>query len=282
MAFMRDQAAELRNLVRRSLHAPETGASEPPRLVIFLGGKGGVGTTTLAVNVAVTLAQLGKRVVLVDADRHRGDVALLCGLRERHSVADIMSGRRDVHEVLESGPGGIQIVPGAWAPGSRRDAAPAGQDRLLHQLQSLGRHAEVVIVDAGAGPGELAGRFWLAADQAILVTTADSVAIMDTYATIKVLASGGHAPPLRVAVNQVNETGAGQDVHGRIAQSCRRFLGLEAAGGPHVPLDGRVPASAAAAAPLVIASPTCEAAKAIGRLAAAVSAGAGRSLRPAV
>ncbi len=113
---MVDQAAELRNLVSQASRDTHTPCGPRPRLVVFSGGKGGVGVTTLAINVAISLVDQGLRVVLVDADLYRADVATLCQLPERGHVGDILSARRDIHEVLERGPGGILVVPGVWAP----------------------------------------------------------------------------------------------------------------------------------------------------------------------
>ena len=113
---MVDQATELRKLVSQADRDPADEAGRVPRLLVLSGGKGGVGVTTLAVNLSVALSRRGNRVVLVDADLYRADVATLCGLEERGNVADVLSARRDIHEVLQRGPAGIQVVPGLWAP----------------------------------------------------------------------------------------------------------------------------------------------------------------------
>ena len=144
---MRDQAAELRQLVLRSIQQDATGDGAAPRLLLVAGGKGGVGTTTLAVNVSVAMALNGSRVVLADADLYRADVAPLCGLTEQGSVADVLTARRDIHEVIQPGPAGVQVVPGLWAPGGTTELSEVRQHRLLQQLRSLRRHADVVIVD---------------------------------------------------------------------------------------------------------------------------------------
>ena len=115
-------------------------AGPPPRLMVLVGGKGGVGVTTLAVNLSVGLAEQGARVVVVDADLYRSDVAVLCGIAERATVEDVLIARRDVHEVLQRGPAGIQIVPGLWAPGEAADCSDTAQERLLRQFQTDSVH----------------------------------------------------------------------------------------------------------------------------------------------
>ena len=180
---MVDQAAELRNLVSQASRDTHVSCGPRPRLVVFSGGKGGVGVTTLAINVAISLVDQGLRVVLVDADLYRADVATLCQLPERGHVGDILSARRDIHEVLERGPGGILVVPGVWAPDHEIPFSQHAQHRLVRQIQSLGRHADVVLIDVGSASAEAVQRFWFGADEVVLVTTPDSVSVMDCYAT---------------------------------------------------------------------------------------------------
>lgn len=129
---MADQANDLRNLVLRASR-PSPTASQPPKLVVVTGGKGGVGTTTIAVNLAISLARDGRRVVLVDADLDGADAGTLCRVDEPSStVADILSGRLSVHEALELGPAGIQVLPGAWAGNALVDCSPMLSSGCYH------------------------------------------------------------------------------------------------------------------------------------------------------
>ncbi|MGC3971163.1 MAG: P-loop NTPase [Pirellulales bacterium] len=188
--MMPDQANDLRRLVlqhgRNALND-----SPPPKLVVVAGGKGGVGTTTLAVNLSVALARQGRRTVLVDADFAGPDCAALCRLDERYGGADVLAGRRTVHEVLQLGPGGVQVLPSARGSSEAGDCTPQAQDRLLTQLESLGPHADVIVIDAGSGSGRAMKRFWDAADLVLLVSHPDTVAVMDAYAAIKLICQDG-------------------------------------------------------------------------------------------
>ena len=224
---MRDQADELRNMMLRVARQHAAIHGPPPKLVVLCGGKGGVGVTTLGVNLAVALAHQAARVVLVDADLYRADVALLCGIEEVTSVADLLVGGHDIHEVLERGPAGVQVVPGVWAPERPTELGEGAQRRLLTQLCLLGRHADVVIVDTGSGAGESLRRFWQAADEVLLVTTPDDVSVMDAYASIKSRLPAQNRPHLRLIVNRADSREQAADVHRRLNQSCRRFLETE-------------------------------------------------------
>lgn len=274
---MTDQANDLRNLVLRAARTSPI-ASQPPKLVVVTGGKGGVGTTTIAVNLAIALAHDGRRVVLVDADLDGADAGTLCHIDEPNStVADILSGRLSVHEALELGPAGIQVLPGAWAGGALVDCSPSAQQRLLTQLKCLGAYADFVVLDVGSGANRVIGHFWHAADQVFLVTTPDVVSVMDAYAAVKVLCAGIAPPSLKSVVNFAPHPAAAADVHQRLSRACRRFLGLKLTAGGHIPCDKHVGEAAAQRQPFMLEAPTCEAAQAIGQLAQSLCQPAARS-----
>jgi flagellar biosynthesis protein FlhG len=272
---MQDQADELRQLVRRrctgdaSTHqAPtEAGRQGLPRKIVVSAGKGGVGTTTVAVNLAVSLGRLGCRTILVDADLSGADATWLCGLESPETIADVLSGRRTMHEVLQPGPGGIQVVPGVWSPAAMPDCSPSGQQRLLGQLDQLGRHADWVILDAGCGLNHVVRRFWEAADQVLLVTTGEPVAIMDTYAAIKLFLGELPRTLLQTVVNQSPGDAEAGAVHARLAMAARRFLGMTLTPAASLPWDAAVALTAAAGKPLAYGHASAPAAKAIERLA---------------
>lgn len=258
---MRDQASELRSLVLRSLRQSPADSGPAPRLVVLTGGKGGVGTTTLAVNLAVAMSQIGSRVVLVDADLYRGDVAALCGLEEQLNVADVTHARRDIHEVLQRGPAGIQVVPGVWAPQRSTELTLAAQRRLIQQFKTLGRHADIVLLDVGSGSSDVVGNWWHAADEIVLITTPDAVAVMDTYATVKTLRRDDIPATPWIVVNQAPDDLTASDVFLRLRQSFRRFLDLDVGTLAPIPADAHAAACAATGIPWLLQHPDSPAAR---------------------
>jgi len=225
--------------------------------LVVSGGRHGVGATTLAVQLAAALAQEAQRVVLVDADLGKGDVAAHCEHSAALGIADVLAGHKTIHEVLQRGPAGMQILAGAAAQQIRDVLNPRAIARLLKQMRSLAPHADWLIVDAGNQPSEMAAELWSAADRLLMVTSPDAAAVMDTYALIKTLLSRQslrQAPAL--VVNQAADEATAADVHRRIDQSCRRFLGVAIEFAGWLPLDPRVKLgvmAAAALAPAVIA-----------------------------
>ncbi len=277
---MLDQASQLRRLVLQSGRSLAGDDAPPPRTIVVSGGKVGLGSTTLAVNLAVALASHGSRTVLIDFDLYRADVAAHCGLAETVTIADVLLGRRDIHEALQRGKGGMQVVAGTRTAEARNACSDRALARVLRQIQSLGRHADLVLIDTGNGPSEPTIRLWQAASDVLLVTTPDAVAVMDTYATVKTLLSRSAIQcPVRLAVNRADGEEVAADVHRRIDHSCQRFLGLS------LPLACWLPSEPAALAalrrgqPLVLSRPECRLTRSIEQLAESLLAEPGQPVR---
>ena len=269
---MNDQASELRSLVNASTALWPEPASDPPRMAVLVGAKGGVGATTLSVNVSVALAQLGHRVVLVDAHLGRSDIAAFCRVRERYGIYDLLAARRDIHEILEPGPLGIQVLPGTWGPEDSSELSSFSKQRLVSRLLTLGPHADWIVVDTGNQAGALLASLCQAAQTVLMVTSPETISVMDAYTTIKTLVHDSFAPSMRLIVNQATNDQVSRDVQTRIAKSCERFLKLPLGDGGAVPLDDHVISAAEIGVPLMTKSPTCRAARAIERLAATLAA----------
>ena len=206
-------------------NAPSGGSNiSPPRLIAVTAGIAGAGASTLAVNVSIALAELGSRVVVVDADPQQADIAKLCGLKVPSSPGNLAGVRRDIHEVMLRGPGGIQIVPNLWGSSCGGDPSDFGQERLFRQFKSLGRHADIVVLDIGTGDTAFLRRSCRLADDVVLVTTIEPESIMDSYACIKMVVADFEPICCRLIVNQCNDQRQAEDVFARIDQSCRRFL----------------------------------------------------------
>ncbi len=223
-----DQATDLRQLARQRTPlgvAPGQGAP----LVVVSGGERGVGTTTVAVNLAVALARQGRRTVLVDADLQHGGRIRFHTQRDPGNVIDVLAGRRGVHEVLARGPAGVQVVMGAAAEDEANTCSVAAQERFIGQLKALAPHAEIVVLDVGSGQSPLVRRFWQAADAVWTVTTPDDESILACYANIKTLLAGEASLSIRTFVNGAATESIAASVHSRLTEACRRFLGVRAA-----------------------------------------------------
>jgi MinD-like ATPase involved in chromosome partitioning or flagellar assembly len=260
---MPDQAEQLRRLVMNSAPRGDGEIALPPTIVVT-GGKGGVGSTTVAINLVAALAQNGRRTVFVDAAPN-ADAAKLLGIdvERGNSLDDVLSGSLSATDALCEGPAGISLLAGQWASERAPDRSALSLERLLEQMQSLAEVADTLVMDSGNGVTNWTRRLWEQASLVLVVTTPDDVAVMDAYATIKRgwpdTERGEHLErlDLRVLVNACQDTTTAADVQSRLAASCRRFLGRSIGRAPMVsrhiseflagtapPLAWKTPASA--------------------------------------
>ena len=233
---MPDQADKLRELVHGA-PPPERDDAPGPPMIVVTGGKGGVGATTVAVNLAAVLGDRGQRVVLVDAARQHADLAQVAGVGpiSGGTVADILAGKCSAADALTPGPAGTLLLANRWAPKSSPDFSRHAQHRLLAELQTLGDVTDLLVVDAGSGLTPWTRRFWLRARLVVAVATTDDVAVMDTYAAIKLSAADATAADVRVLANQCDSDAITDDVQRRLTTACQRFLGRNVPALPALP-----------------------------------------------
>jgi flagellar biosynthesis protein FlhG len=268
---MKDQADDLRQLVRQDPAEHASPPSQTPALVAVTGGKGGVGTTTLALNLAAALSRQGRPTILVDGDFGGPGAGLLCPRGDGPTVADVLAARCGLADALRPGPAGARILPNAWPAA---DCSSSAQERLIADLRGLGREADFVILDAGSGLGGVVRRFWLAADLVLLVATPEPASVMGAYAAVKVLLADSARVPIHTLVNLAPDAPSASEVHGRLARACQRFLGLEIRAAGYVPADPEVIEAGRRGRSFLVDSPQCEASLRIDRLADSVAAAA--------
>lgn len=268
---MIDQATELRKLVLRSMRERAAAAGPPPRLLVLTGGQPGAGVTTLTVNMGIALADQGLRVVVVDADPHRADVARLCGLPQRALTIDVRIARTDIHEVLQRGPAGIQVVPGLWAPGEKVECDSKMWERLLRQFHNLGPHADVVLLDAGRG-GEFLRRFASVANDVLTVITADVLPERESHVPVRAAMRLHSKATAWLVVNRCEDEDSGAEGQRRRELACQQMFGNTYRMLGEVPEDAQVRQAAAAGLPLLLAAPNCPASRSVQRLATGLAA----------
>jgi flagellar biosynthesis protein FlhG len=224
------------------------------RLILVTSGKGGTGTTTVALNLAVALAQQAHRTLLIDADPYGGQIGLLCRLRDGANLNDVLSGRRTMSESIQSGPAGIQVLAGHWQPDQGGDPASPVAPRLESQLAQLGAQADLIVADAGSSLNPAVQRLWPIADLALVVTTPEPASVMNSYALVKILGASRVSPSVHCLINAASSRGEAENTQARITWVCQRFLALELHSAGHLPVHRQKPQTAEIAQPWMIAA----------------------------
>ncbi|MEI8194442.1 MAG: MinD/ParA family protein [Phycisphaerae bacterium] len=258
-----DQATRLRQIARRVQPHAQT--------IAITSGKGGVGKTNLAANLAATLASMQRRVILLDADLGLANADILCNVQPRYNLAHVVAGQRTLDEViapvplpgLPSAQGMLSLIAGASGLARMADLPEADRALLVEQLEMLPQAADVVIIDTGAGIGRNVLSFAAPADHVTVVTTPEPTAITDAYAVIKVLARAGATGKISIMVNQVRSRDEARIVHERIASVTRQFLGADISFAGYVVSDPVVPLSVRKRACFVAEYPNSAAAQCI-------------------
>lgn len=260
MSLMIDQAAQLRSLVRQRRRAT---------VIAVTSGKGGVGKSNVAVNLAIQLARVGKSVVLLDADLGLANADVLCNVDLPFNLSHVIARKKELNEVLVDAPGGFRLIGGASGLARMADLADHDRDRIVNAMAELEQSADVILIDTGAGISPNVLSFTRAADHVLIITTPEPTAITDAYAVVKVLSRDPTDSQRRVSllVNQVRNANEGRVVHGRIAQVAKQFLSVSVLDAGHMVSDENVPLAVRRRNPFVIGNPKCAASQCVAQLA---------------
>lgn len=211
--------------------------ARPVQVVAITGGKGGVGKTNVSVNLGVALAQRGRGVMLLDADLGLANVDVLLGLKPRWTLAHVLSGERELEEVIVEGPAGLRIVPAASGVAGMADLAPSVHGGLIQAFGQLALDLDVLLVDTAAGVSEGVMSFARAAQEVLVVVCDEPASLADAYALIKLLSTQHGVCRFRVLTNMVRRARDGRELFGKLLSVCDQYLDvvLEFAG--VVPFD---------------------------------------------
>ncbi len=262
-----DQAATLRVIRGSSDTSPPVVGRQ--RAIAITGGKGGVGKSTLAVNLAVAYATAGARTLLVDTDLGMADLNLLLGVAPDKSLLDALHGA-PLDEVVVSAHG-IDLLPALNGSYLLANLGASARRRAFELIESLANRFDTLVLDiaAGLGPNQIG---FAAAAEPIVVVNPEPLSMADAYACLKVLRTEQDVRHAFVIPNRVTSTAQAGEVVGRLAALVSRFLDLELTSLPPVPADPSVPEAGQYGVPLMLHRPDAPAARAIRQIARALDA----------
>ena len=239
------------------------------RITAITSGKGGVGKTFVAANLAAALARAGQRVLVLDADLGLANLDVVLNLAARVTLHDVFTDRATLDEALQAAPGGFSVLLAGSGLVEYSRMTPAVRDKLLALVRQVRPHFDHILLDTGAGISDVVLFTVSLADEVLVVTTPEPTSLTDAYATIKVLAGTQAARPMRLLVNQVQRVGEGLAVRTQLQAVVDRFvnhapaLPLQLALLGEVPMDAAVRESIQRRALLLEALPGCPAAIAL-------------------
>lgn len=231
---MKDQAEKLREIINNikshneaslsnNISAKKTGA----RVITITSGKGGVGKTNFTVNLGIRFAQLGYRVVIIDADLGLANVDVVMGKMSKYNLSDVINSDKNILEILEEGPSGVKFISGGSGV---QDLIKLNKAQLVDILIKLGRlddEADIILIDTGAGLSENVMSFVHAAREVILVTTPEPTSITDAYALIKTITYRDKNKNIKIVVNRADNPAEALNILDKLNIVTEKFLGVK-------------------------------------------------------
>jgi len=231
---MKDQAERLREIISGIKNYKEDEKSigsltnKPgSRVIAITSGKGGVGKTNFTVNLGIIFAQMGLRVVIIDADLGLSNVDVVMGKMSKYNLSDVINSNKDILEILEEGPDGVKFVSGGSGV---QELVKLNKTQLVDLLMKLGKldeEADIILLDTGAGLSENVISFVHAAREVILVTTPEPTSITDAYALIKTITQRDKSKIIKVVVNRADNAAEAFNILDKLNVVTQKFLGVK-------------------------------------------------------
>lgn len=260
-----DQAEKLRNIIKKNQISSSESKVQTARVITVSSGKGGVGKSNVAINLAVQFKKMGKKVLILDADFGLANIEVMFGAIPKYSLADVIYKGMGIRDVITNGPMDIGFISGGSGVVSMNNLGSDTLNFLVKNIAKLDEMADVVIIDTGAGISEAVLEFLLASEEIILVTTPEPTSITDSYSLLKALKSNSrfrNETKLRVIANKVASTEDGQQLYHKLATVVEQYLGLETSLLGVIPQDVALKNAVMQQSPVTIASPSAQSARA--------------------
>ena len=263
-----DQASRLRSILKSNA------ASQRPlsRVITVTSGKGGVGKSNVAINLAIQFRKLGKRVIILDADFGLANIEIMFGTVPKHNLCDLIYQGKNIKEIITWGPMDVGFISGG---SGISDMYNLSQDYLVYiivNLAELDAIADVIIVDTGAGVSNAVLEFLVASSEVILVTTPEPTSITDSYSLLKALTQharfSAENTQVKCVSNRVTSGTEGQQLFNKINAVVQRYLKLPMTYLGAIPQDNQLQTSVMQQTPVSILYPNAKSVRAFENITA--------------
>lgn len=263
-----DQAQNLRNVIKVKNQSRKLDA----RVITVTSGKGGVGKSNVAVNLAVQISKLGKKVLIFDADFGLANVEVMFGAVPRYNLGDFLFQRKSMTEIITEGPMGIGFISGGAGVLCMNQLADEQIRYLICGLSELDQYADVILIDTGAGISNQVMEFVMASPEVLVVTTPEPSSLTDSYSLLKALY---HNPlfsreqtDIRIVSNRVVSNEEGQQVYEKLNSVVEQFLDGSVNYLGMIPQDHMLERSVRQQKPVSLNAPMAKSARAFETMAA--------------
>ncbi len=241
--------------------------SSKTRSLAIASGKGGVGKSCIALNLAAAMARRGERVLLLDGDLGLGNIGLLLGSGGEWTFEDALLGRCAAAAAVLEGPEGLAVLTASSA--ETADCWPEVEiaASVVEDFERLVAGFDTLVIDTGAGIADKTVDLVVAADEALLVVTPEPTAIADAYAALKALLIRRPDLVAGLVVNMADSADEAAELHAKFAELASRFLGAKIDNRGYIPLDRYVREAVKRQVPFVLTAPPSPAAQALTQLA---------------
>lgn len=261
-----DQAEQLRNIIKANSQLPLA------RVITVTSGKGGVGKSNTAINLAVQLQKLGQRVVILDADFGLANIEIMFGAIPRHNLSDLIYQGMQMKDIITQGPMDIGFISGGSGIAGMANLNRDSLDYIVMKLRELDEMADIVIVDTGAGISDAVLEFLVASGEVLLVTTPEPTSITDSYSLIKALARhpkySSETTTVKVVANRVRDEQEAEQLFHKLETVVDKYLKIPIEYLGMVPQDEQLARAVMQQMPVSIENPGAKSAMAYEQLAA--------------
>ena len=246
--------------------------TKSPALWYVTGGNGGVGKSTVTVNLAVDLSRRGRRVLLCDLDLGLANVDVMLRVQTSYTLVDALAGRCELEDCISMGPCGLHIIAGGSGELGWGDSNQSRREELLGALRSLGESYDIILCDGAAGIGGDVLGLSAAADRVLLVTTPDAAALTDAYGLLKAIDAFAlegdlEVPTPELIVNLASTREEAQAAGAKLRKVAERFLCRSPRRVGWLPDSGDIRRAASVQKPFVLTSEEGLAARCVAEVA---------------
>lgn len=258
-----DQAKELRSLISNTQNL-NLKKNINARVITISSGKGGVGKSSFSVNLAIYLARLKNRVLIIDADFGLANVEVLLGIRPKYNFYNMLKGEKNISEIVIDTEYGIKFISGGNGLKELSNVNSTEIRYFIEQFEYLDKIADIIIIDTGAGISSSVTNFLMASDENIIVTTPEPTSFTDAYTLIKIMKEQNKSiDKLNVVINKADDEYEADRTFAKIAYVCNKFLGISIQNMGYIPLDTDIIKAVKQQKPAIVSFPKSDFSKSI-------------------